>query len=212
MKITVFDTETTGLFPKDFDSIDECPYMLQLGSITYDSTTNTIINKINSIIKIPSNIEIKEEISNLNHITKERTETEGVPIEPILEQFNNQMKSSDVIIGHNLEFDLNVVQYECRRYDIPFAYHDMDKNKFYCTQKEGTKLCKIVRTNRIGKYYKYPKLEELHHYLFGENVKDLHDAYNDTIVCLRCYMFMNYKIDLITKNEEMKTIYSKLLS
>ena len=120
MKITVFDTETTGLFPKDYDNIDECPYMLQLSSITYDTSSNDITNEIDSIVKISPEIRITDEVAKLNHITNEITEKNGVAIKPLLEAFNYQMKISEVVIGHNLEFDLNIIQYECKRHNVPF--------------------------------------------------------------------------------------------
>ena len=56
----IFDTETTGFFPKDFKSLDECPYVVQFGSITYDTETNQIISSINEIIKLAKDGKLSE--------------------------------------------------------------------------------------------------------------------------------------------------------
>lgn len=203
MKITVFDTETNGIIPKNYNDISECPYMLQLASITYDTETNTIINTINEIIKISESVTIPEEITKINSIDHTVCQNRGVDISEVLNSFNKQIENSDLLVAHNTEFDINIINHECIRNNIPFSYFNLIKDnkiKIYCTMSHGTQLCKIIKQNTKGNYYKWPKLEELHMHLFGKNLKNLHDAYNDLIICLRCYMFMNYKIDVCLHN------------
>ena len=211
MKITVFDTETTGIIPKDFNSLDECPYMLQLGSITYDTSTHMITKTINEIVKIPDHVKIPENVSDINSITHERVNNEGIEVKPLLESFNEQLQNSNMVVAHNIDFDVNIVNYECMRNNIEFEGLKLNKENSYCTMSKGTALCKIQKENTKGKYYKWPTLEELHHYLFGKKLKDLHDAYNDLIICLRCYMYMNYMIDITKKNDTLKDQIEKLL-
>lgn len=211
MKITVFDTETTGIIPRDFNKLEECPYMLQLGSITYDTCTHSITKTINEIITIPDHVEIPENVSEINSITKERVINEGVEVTAVLESFNEQIKNSNVVVAHNIDFDINIVNYECMRNDIDFEGLKLNKENTYCTMSKGTSLCKIKKENTKGNYYKWPTLEELHYYLFGKKLTNLHDAYNDLIICLRCYLYMNYKIDIVEKNETLKEQINKLL-
>ena len=33
----------------------------------------------------------------------------------------------------------------------------------------------------------------------------MHDAYNDLIICLRCYLMMNFQVDITDKNEDINT-------
>ena len=40
-------------------------------------------------------------------------------------------------------------------------------------------------------------MEELHKHLFNKDVKNLHDAYNDVLVCLRCYIMINTSVDIL---------------
>ena len=211
MKITVFDTETTGVIPKDFNSLDECPYMLQLGSITYDTSTHMITKTINEIVKIPDHVKIPENVSDINSITHERVNKEGIDVVDVLKSFNEQLQNSNMVVAHNIDFDINIVNYECMRNNIAFEGLKLNKGNSYCTMSKGTVLCKIQKENTKGKYYKWPTLEELHHYLFGKKLKDLHDAYNDLIICLRCYMYMNYMIDITEKNDTLKDQIEKLL-
>ena len=215
MRITVFDTETNGIIPKEYKSqgsLENFPYMLQLGSITYDSETKMISNIINTIIKIPDSVVIPENVSNINSITKERTINEGVDIENVLDIFNNNVKTSDIIVAHNIDFDINILKMECLRNNKVNELEVLSSNKkIFCTMTNGTKICKIKKENSFGKYYKWPTLEELHYYLFGKKLQNMHDAYNDLLICLRCYMYMNYKIDIMSENEEIKKDILKLI-
>lgn len=45
-------------------------------------------------------------------------------------------------------------------------------------------------------YKKPPKLEELHEKLFGYKPQNLHDAMVDTFACLRCYLKLQFEIEL----------------
>jgi DNA polymerase III epsilon subunit-like protein len=212
MRITVIDTETTGIIPRDFTHLDQCPYMLQLGSVTYDTTTNDVVKTINEIIKIRDDIQIPPEVSSINHITRERCLAEGVDIKDVLNEFNEQLDMSDIIVAHNLEFDINILNYEYMRNDITFNYISKPKEQSYCTMVHGTPLCRITKSNSKGKYYKWPKLEELHYHLFGKSLQNMHDAYNDLIICLRCYLMMNFQVDITDKNENIKRIVDSLIS
>lgn len=211
MKITIIDTETTGFIPRDFESLDECPYMVQLGAITYDTNLHKITEQINSIVALPSHINIPKSASDIHHITRERIDNEGEDIITLLHTLNTLFKNSDYIIGHNLEYDLNIVNYDYMRNNVPFEFHIMQSEETYCTMIHGKDLCKIKRVNSKGTYHKYPTLEELHKHLFGEELHDLHDAYNDSLICLRCYMYMKHKIDVTQKNKEIEQMITSLV-
>ena len=45
-------------------------------------------------------------------------------------------------------------------------------------------------SSTIKKIYKWPKLTELHFFLFGYTPENLHDAKTDCLVCLKCYLFI----------------------
>ena len=73
MSILVFDTETTGLpqfrVSPNNNNISTWPYIVQLSYILYDTDKNKIINTYDSIIKLPKEVSISEESSNIHGIT-----------------------------------------------------------------------------------------------------------------------------------------------
>lgn len=74
------------------------------------------------------------------------------------------MGDADIIVGHNIDFDVKVVGCEMFRYNIN---NELSSKRRICTMKSTTDLCKIS-----GSYgYKYPKLQELYKKLFNKILK-----------------------------------------
>ena len=217
MKVIVFDTETTGLPERNapFTSTNKWPYIIQLSYALYDISTNNIyIN--DGYIKIDDNIEISKESQKIHGITKEKLDNEGMNIKYALMQFNNMFCDADLVIGHNLEFDKNMIIVESLRNNIDqyFTYYETKNHKFkkpeYCTMKNTAKFCGIIKTNKLGKeYFKYPKLIELYRRLFPQekDPKNLHNSLFDILVTLRCYLKYKHDKDLFEINETAKVLY-----
>jgi DNA polymerase III alpha subunit (gram-positive type) len=85
----VFDTETTGFFPKTSESdLNLYPYLLQISLILVHKDTCSIIQIYNKYIRIDSNVIIPSKITEITGITKEMCESpESVPIEEALYEF-----------------------------------------------------------------------------------------------------------------------------
>ena len=210
MKILVFDTETTGLPTERNPCITETskwPYILQLSYILLDTDSKQIIISRDDLIKIPINVEITPGSEAIHHISKIMCETNGINITEALSYFNTNLLQADRIVGHNISFDKRMIMVECMRNNIKqkFTVNGIRKDE-YCTMKKGTDLCKIVKTNLNGEtYFKYPTLTELHLKLFGINPIGMHDALIDVLICLRCYMKINFdygdciEIDIMKK-------------
>ncbi len=114
MLLLLFDTETTGLPPKFESKVNErnvllWPHILQFSYVLFDTETNTVVKKIDSIIKIPAAIIINQDSVNIHKITREKSDLEGVSIVPVIEEFMSDLEDSDLLIGHNIEFDLNMI-------------------------------------------------------------------------------------------------------
>lgn len=225
--ILIFDTETTGLCPKkcvlNFDNVDKWPSIMQLSYVMYDVETNRITKFRDYIIKIPENISISEESIKIHGITREFATNNGVDLMPVLFEFMNDFENAAEVIGHNLEFDLNLLKAEIMRkikYELyyfesvcfeEFLEEVNSYSNYICTMKETIDLCAIERTNSRGVYMKFPTLNELHFKLFQTTPKNLHNALNDVLVCLRCYCKYKNNVDILEKNMEFKYIYEKLL-
>lgn len=225
--IMIFDTETTDLCPKyihlNMDNVDKWPSIMQLSYIMFNEETNRITKIRDYIIKIPENIPISDDSIKIHGITREFSVNNGVDILPVLFEFMSDFEKAGKILGHNLEFDLKLLKAEIMR-KIKYELYYFEKvcfeeylayihnfKSYICTMRETTDLCGIERTNRRGKYIKFPSLNELHFKLFETTPKNLHNALNDILVCLRCYYKYKYNVDLLENNIELDYIYKKLL-
>jgi len=214
MKILVFDTETTGLPKTKFISpstLDQWPYIVQFSFIIYDSSLNDIVESKDDIIKLPENVLIPEESTKIHNITNELSQKSGLQINEILNVFFDHLRNVDRLVGHNIEFDLNMIKVEISRIinenqvtteqlkSYKYNLHFLNNYKnISCTLKDSIKFCNIQVINKSGKpYLKYPKLIELHDKLFNETPKHLHNSFNDILVTLRCFMKLKHNIDLI---------------
>lgn len=227
MRVLVFDTETTGLPPKNSiintDTIDNWPYIVQFSYIVFNDVTNRIEKIFDSIVKLPEDVIMSMENISIHGITNEMMSDKGVSLTSFLDEFIIDMENVDRVVGHNLEFDLNMLKVEIMRkmkYELYYFeaenYYEYlnvisSSNKYICTMKETIDLCGIERTNKKGKYNKFPKLSELHYKLYNVIPNNLHNSLNDVFVCLRCYCQIHNKVDILEKNVEFKYIFSKFL-
>tara|TARA_B100001093_G_C26773601_1_gene991308 strand:- start:416 stop:1069 length:654 start_codon:yes stop_codon:yes gene_type:complete len=207
MQILVFDTETSCLPPKSGVSILETtqwPYILQIAWILYDTEKNLIIDKCNNLIKIDSNIIIDPKSIEVHKITQEKLQQEGIDINTVLDKFNIILNWADIIVGHNLIFDKNMIQVEGIRNNRPINFIRSGISiSQYCTMTNSVNLCKLPFRNKNNNYnyksnYKYPKLSELIYFLFREENINFHDAFIDVMYTLRAYYKLQKNLDIFT--------------
>ena len=233
MKITIFDTETTGL-PKSKIinnlSLELWPYIVQFSYIIYDTELRKIIKTVDLIIRIPENINISDEVSGIHGITNLISQTSQYKIEDALIHFSKDYLNYniDLIVGHNLSFDINMLKVELMR-EINNQNNLLDKRMFsqllenlndmtpespelYCTMKKTIEFCNLKAKSKYGKeYIKFPKLNELHMKLFNSPPRNLHNSLNDVLICLRCYYMLEHKVDIIEIDSEIKSLLINLI-
>jgi len=210
MKIFVFDTETTGLPTERNASIlstQKWPYIVQLSYILYDTESNMIIDYSDNIIKLSKGIIISKESEAIHRISNQMCQEKGIDIKNELVEFNNTLLKADVVIGHNISFDKRMIMVECIRHKLQqnFTRNGIKRSE-YCTMKNGVNICKIVVQGRNGEYFKYPKLMELHKYLFNTIPDGLHNSMVDVLACLRCYGKMKDDMDYLEVSTNLKTL------
>lgn len=183
MKIIFFDTETTGL-PKNWKApmkdLDNWPRVIQLAWVV--CMNGKVVMEAKYLIK-PDGWKIPEDKFWIdNGFSQAKSEAEGFPLNDILRFFLTDHDACDVMVSHNMSFDYNVLGAELIR-----AGKKGNKTlKKICTKESGTDLCEIP-----GNYgYKWPKLQELHKYLFNEEFDGAHDALADVKACMRCFYAM----------------------
>ena len=207
MKFLVFDTETTGLPKSKHANPEETylfPYVVQLSWLVFNSGTNKIEFLKDKIIRLPHHVKIPEQATKIHGITQERMLEEGQPVETVLNTFLRDISSCTYIVGHNISFDKTMIEVECIRNKCK-RLSDYRKISF-CTMIRGRTVCCIERANPFnGKMeYKYPKLIELHEYLFNTTPKNLHNSLIDILVCFRCFYSLIYNTDPMETNPQFK--------
>ena len=170
-----FDTETTGL-PKNFrapvSDSDNWPRLVQLAWQLNDNNGKLISN--NSHIIKPTNFSIPFNSEKIHGISTEVAIKKGKEINEVLEEFENDLIKSKYIIGHNINFDINIIGAEHFRKKFKSTIEEKIKidtaqiSKSYCNLKGG-----------FGGGLKMPKLIEMYECLFKEKFSDAHDASYD---------------------------------
>jgi DNA polymerase-3 subunit epsilon len=218
MKVIVFDTETTGLPERGAVNIADTakwPHIVQLSFILFDTEKKEILDYSDYIIRLDPDVVITPESIAIHQITPERSQREGIPIAQALVAFQESLKDADLLVAHNISFDMNMVGVECYRNGWPNCL--MRNGAFitqFCTMKSSIECCKIP--NPIKKYadmgqYKWPTLSELHLKLFQSQTRGTHNAIVDVMICLRCYVQLNHQYDIVN-DSAVKLVFRTLFS
>ena len=191
-KYLFFDTETTGLPPRDledssYDQIDVWPRLVQIGWIVTDANGN-IIKRRGEIIR-PEGFIIPKGASDVHGITTEKAMQIGVPIGKVLREIYDDMLHVKLLVAHNFGFDHKILGAEFYRKNIDTNI--IDDKEHICTMLSTTNYCELLPI-RFGEY-KWPKLEELHHKLFGCTFSDAHDALADVEATKKCFFELKKK-------------------
>jgi len=184
MNILFFDTETSGL-PKNYKApvtdLENWPRLVQLGCLLYEDKFQKLSEEF---IIIPEGFVINDSVSKIHGITQEKAISSGSSLEVVLSIFRISIERSDLLVGHNLSYDLNVLGSEYLR---KLGKNPLEGKQTYDTMLKGVEFCKLP-----GKYgkYKWPKLEELYLALFHEPLAQTHTALDDIENTAKCYFEM----------------------
>jgi hypothetical protein len=205
MHIIVIDTETTGLIPNGIASRDlsKCPHIIQLSYMIFDTVRFAVLEDYDAIIKLSDSIEISERSIEIHKITREKSQMSGVPINVALFNLRSALIKYNVqlIVGHNISFDVRMLDFECRRMGLSGLFRRRDTATTgsaadrcgggdtasaalwnsaeaipqYCTMENSKDICNNrVQSMYGGFYVRFSKLSEVFSKLFGD------DDYCDT--------------------------------
>ena len=169
MRLVVVDTETTNLIKEDISDI----HILQLAWILYDTETNSC-EENDFVLKVP--VQIKN--SSIHGITQQKSEN-GYAIAEIIEIFLEDLHKCDLLVGHNLQFDMHMIEIELFRLGLEDEIDMLYSKTYFDTMREGKTYLKER---------KYPKLQELYTKLFNKNFQNAHNALFDVKATLQCYL------------------------
>lgn len=203
----IFDTETTGL-PKNWNApitdSDNWPRCIQLAWQVHDELGKLVEVK-NFIIK-PEGFDIPFNASKIHGISTERALKTGQELTFVLNEFNKALSQAKFVIGHNVNFDLNIVGAEFHRKGI--ASNIMEMNKLDSCSESTATLCQIPG-GRGGKF-KLPKLQELHQFLFQEEFAEAHNASADVEATARCFLeLIRKKVLTLSELQQEKGYFEK---
>lgn len=180
MKLVVLDTETTGLPPKELSAktLAAWPKVVQCSFIVVDTAAETYEER-DFVVKVDD----VGDSTKFHGITQERSNA-GCAFAEAYAALKAALASEDtLVVGHNLAFDLRMIQAECLRNGLPYA----EPSSQYCTMKHGTDVCNIMTPKG---YAKYPKLSELFTHYFKTAAPNLHNSLFDCYATLCCFYKM----------------------
>ena len=180
----IFDTETTGV-PHNktapLSDLENWPRLVQLAWQLHDKT-GKLLSAQNFIIK-PDGFDIPFKSEKVHGISTARATKEGEDINEVLKFFQDDMVKADLLVGHNIEFDINIIGAEFIRKSIePKSLLEAAKVD---TGLVSIEYCQLA--GGIGGKLKMPRLLELHEKLFGKGFGDAHDASYDVAATARCF-------------------------
>lgn len=187
MKIVFLDTETTGIPSSLNINTDDQVRIVQMGWIITDNST---ITHTRTFIIKPEGYTITNDF--VHGITTEKATKEGQSIDKIIKLFLEDIQGVDQIVCHNVTFDMYMLVFEVRKLGINTDY--LTSIPTFCTMRSSS--IKGVR---------YQRLKDLYFSFFNETPAILHEAMEDTYSCLRCYFYMQHKIDMADEIAKSKS-------
>lgn len=176
-RILFVDTETTGVPIEEnanYKNIDNWPRIKQIAWIVYKKD-GTFDSSFNIYITESDRTDI---------ISVDNTHKGTAPIYLTLNSFLDSLYYCDVIVGHNIDYDVKVILCELYRFGKDTA--KLESIQRFCTMKNSVKICGF--DTRRGD--RYPKLQELYSKLFHQPFDNAHDAYCDIKATADCYWKM----------------------
>ena len=177
MHLIFVDTETNDHPSKRLE--------LRIVSITWlVAQSNGLTEKLENYIIKPDGFRIALGATMIHGITEYQARKEGHAITKVLRKFVSDLQSpgEKTIIGHNINFDLDVIKTELNRHQFSF---DIASLPSICTMRSSVPVCQLPKAR--GKGYKNPKLQELHVSLFGQPFSNAHTSKADVEATARCF-------------------------
>jgi DNA polymerase-3 subunit alpha len=193
----IYDTETTGLaknWNAPLTDSENWPRIVQFAWQLHDET-GKLLSRGNRIVT-PDGFTIPFQSAKIHGITTEIAQAEGMPLKEVVEEFNKDLGRATYVMGHNIEFDVNVLGAELHR--LGQEMEPLTKKPSICSKEEATEFCAIPGGR--GGRFKWPSLTELHTKLFKKGVVDAHDAAYDVDATARCF-FELCKLGVISRPE-----------
>ncbi len=180
----IFDTETTGI-PHNktapITDLENWPRLVQLAWQLHDNR-GKLLSQESHIIK-PVGFDIPFKAEQIHGISTRRAQSEGVVLKDVFERFIRDLDQTQLLVGHNIEFDINIIGAEYIRQNLrPDYFLGLERLD---TGIASTEFCQMA--GGIGGKLKMPRLNELYFKLFNKDIADAHDASYDVDATARSF-------------------------
>lgn len=168
MNFFFFDTETTGLIHNSLQPLHLQPKMIEFyGAIVNEKA------KILEELQFMCNpgFPISHEITDITHITNEDLKGKK-SIVNYLPSIQSILKKAQAIVGQNLIFDKQIVNFEGQRHNFNILWPVIS-------------ICTVEETEWVNGYRL--SLGKLHEWLFNKGFESAHRAKEDTQALIRCF-------------------------
>ena len=177
MRALVFDTETTSLLPVSIASDMLQPRVIEFyGCVVRD---DDIIEEELELLINPGH-KLLDETIKITGMTDDDL-VDKPTFGDVADRINDMMAICDMVVAHNLSYDMGVIDYEFKRLDRVPRWPKLK----LCTV-EQTVFLKGIRLS----------LSNLHEHLFGDKFEGAHRAKVDVAALVRCFCHLR-KEDLI---------------
>ena len=192
--IMIVDTET-DYTPVDLDtsykSIDKWPIIKQIAWTIYDKNGHPLFSKN---FYLDDSFQVSDDFTSIYPFSRK-------PKHTAIKEFTYDLENCDIIVGHNIKYDVQVILSELYRLGLSTDY--LANIKQFCTMKNSIDICGFETEwgNR------FPKLQELYSKLFHRPFSNAHDAYYDVKATADCF----WELIELNNNEQGNGFYDLYL-
>jgi len=165
--VLCFDTETTGKPPNNerfFNEnkgakAEEWPRVIQLAFILYDTEKKKQLGFYDKLVRLPGGQQVPPDSTAVHGITDSDLEEKGIPIQTAVKMFIKFFNKADFVVGHNVQYDINVMCAEITllirnpettaqdKAEMRNVIQKLmwDKSKRYCTLHNSRSVCQLPK-------------------------------------------------------------------
>lgn len=201
--VLILDIETTGKPIRNdalISDLNNWPRIVEIAWQKY-SHDHVLIEEYNSII-FPKEFEIPLDSSNIHGISTKFAIDNGRDIEQVLLRLNDTLTNVELVVAHNIDFDINILKSEYFRLGLG---SNLQNKEFLCTMKSSINYC--AGGSQIQN--KYPSLKELYYKIFQTNFEN-HNAILDVRATSKCFWFLSD--NRIIENKFNKPFFKRVIT
>jgi DNA polymerase III epsilon subunit-like protein len=195
--VMVLDLETTGLpITKSFNdyfhysNLDKYDgsRIVQFSWGIYKQNGEKVLLR-DFVIK-PSGFTIPDKSTKIHGIPHNYAKKYGIELIKVIECLEKDINKINVIVAHNLIFDINVLLSELYRFKNFDLINKLKNINNVCTAQTTKDIIQIKIIINYEYIYKLPNLAELYYWCFQEKIEGAHNSKNDVINLSKIYFYL----------------------